>query len=719
MPTAGLLNTLRQYMRDNRVAARGAEMMDRLSDKVGRSSLNRAATLAFGLQAALLLLLGLGSIGTVWSALGDVADLNGVVRQQGELRAARIAVLEANSHIKAFALVRDDQSEQRARQAIAAAGETINVAMNDALTDRHRAALASAAKQADIAAQRFDRIANDQRTIHQVVAGRIHVDGPAIQSELDRLASNATASGETAAADKARKAGGEYSTTRLAMERFLADSSKANIDAAAAQSLGLENQLNDLYQATSNRALLAEADGTIAKLIAYDKAFDALVQITVRRDRQLEILLGRDYAAMNGAVELVGSQIDAVQGGAARDARTKLGWLLFMSLIISSAGIAFLWIASIIFKRAVTEPITRISDHMRLLADGALDRRTEFVERHDEIGEMARSLEIFRINAIEVTRLQGEEAKRLTAQAETERRASDQRRIARDQAEQAKHKMLSELASRFENQVATAMSAVAEAAREIDAGARRVAVTVASSKEIAASVTGAAVEASSSTATIAAATEEMSLSLAEVSRQVVDSSTFAATVVDRVSRTDEIVTLLAHDAAEIGEVVSLVQNIAQQVNLLALNATIEASRAGDAGRGFAVVAAEVKSLAQQTANATAKISERVGSIQQISQTTIHAIHEIGLVIDEMGALSASVATAVEQQVHTTAEIARNTTLAANSTSQVTDDLRRVQEGVATSGDAAESARRSAEQVSLQTQALQREFQSFLATVRAA
>jgi methyl-accepting chemotaxis protein len=189
--------------------------------------------------------------------------------------------------------------------------------------------------------------------------------------------------------------------------------------------------------------------------------------------------------------------------------------------------------------------------------------------------------------------------------------------------------------------------------------------------------------------------------------------------VARVGQTDSIVTSLARDAAEIGEVVSLVHNIAQQVNLLALNATIEASRAGEAGRGFAVVAAEVKSLAQQTAAATVKIGERVSSIQSVSKTAMQAINEIGEVIGEMGVLAASVATAVEQQVSTTSEIARNTTLAAKGTSEFSNHLKRVQDGVAISGDTAETNRAAAAEVSRQTEALQKEIESFLTSVRAA
>jgi methyl-accepting chemotaxis protein len=297
--------------------------------------------------------------------------------------------------------------------------------------------------------------------------------------------------------------------------------------------------------------------------------------------------------------------------------------------------------------------------------------------------------------------------------------AAEERQHIQADAEAAKRQMLAGIATQFENQVTRAMSTVAQAVEDINEGTQRVVTTVASSKEIAEGLSNAAFEANSSSSMIAAATDEMSLSLAEVSKQVRESSNCASRAVERVGHTDEIVTSLAHDAAEIGEVVSLVHNIAQQVNLLALNATIEASRAGEAGRGFAVVASEVKSLAQQTAAATARISERVSSIQNISQTAMMAINEVGEVIGEMGVLAANVAIAVDQQVSTTAEIARNVTLAATGTNQVTTELRHVHEGVLDSGKAAESAQSAAKKVNDQVAALQKEIDGFLISVRTA
>jgi methyl-accepting chemotaxis protein len=703
-----------------------ARLTRQLSEKVGTTSLSRTATAAFGLQAFLLIILGIASIFSISSALGDVSDLNSVVRQQRLLLTARITAIETGDKVKAYALDSNPATEAAARKAIALAAQSVEKASQTALTTEQTEMLAAAAGTAASGSEDFSRIVQHQNVIARIVDKEIYVEGAAIQKDLERLSEHAAGAGQLAAAAKAREAGASYSLVRIAFERFLADSSKANVEAAKQQSLQLEDVLNQLYESTANPALLSEADEAIKRLIKFDKSFQSVVKLTARRDALLNDLLQGHGKAVSTAVDNVGAQVDSIQSSAASSARLKLGGLLTLSLLIGGAGILFVLIASIVFRNAVTKPIITITGNMQRLAQGDLEHEAGFANRKDEVGEMARAMEIFRLNAIEVQRLQGEEAERLEARRradeatqDAERRTRLERERAQTEAERTKREMLADLAVKFEKHVASAMNTVAEAARRIDSGAERVAATVESTRTVAASVTDAAVEASSSTATIASATEEMSLSLGEVSKQVHESSNCAARAVDRVGQTDSIVTSLARDAAEIGEVVSLVHNIAQQVNLLALNATIEASRAGEAGRGFAVVAAEVKSLAQQTAAATTQISERVGSIQNISQTAMQAIHEIGEVIGEMGILATSVAIAVEQQVSTTAEIARNTTLAATGTSQFTNHLKRVQEGVSVSGDAAETARMAAAEVSRQTEALQKEVNSFLASVRAA
>lgn len=703
-----------------------AKLTRQLGEQVGKTSLGRTAGTAFGLQAFLLIMIGAASIFSISGALGDVSDLNSVVRQQRLLLAARISAVEAGDQIKAYALVPNPRTEKAAREAIDIAVASVRDASQAALTSEQSELLSSARQVAETSNERFSKIVAHQNAINTIVSQQIYVEGAAIQQELEKLANNATARGEHPAAAKAREAGAAYSLVRISFERFLADSSRHNIDEAKQQSLRLEDVLNQLYESTADPVILGEADKAINRLIKFDKSFQMVIKLTAARDARMNDMLHGHGAVVANAVAKVGGQVEAVQSSAANSARVKLGALLTLSLIIGGTGIVFVLLASIVFKRAVTQPIMTITGNMQRLAKGDMGHEADFVERQDEVGEMARAMEIFRLNAIEVRRFQSEEAARLESQRrsdeashEAERRALLERERMQEEAEQAKRQMLANLAAKFEQHVASAMNTVAEAAREIDAGAERVAAAVASTRTIASSLTGAAEEASGSTATIAAATEEMNLSLSEVSKQVNASSNFASHAVDRVGQTDSIVTSLARDTAEIGEVVSLVHDIAQQVNLLALNATIEASRAGEAGRGFAVVAAEVKSLAQQTATATSRIGERIGSIQNVSKTAIQAIHEIDKVIGEMGVLATSVAIAVEQQVATTAEIARNTTLAAAGTSQFTGHLKRVQEGVSASGDAAETARLAAAEVSRQTQALQKEINSFLASVRAA
>ncbi len=708
-----------------RIQAALARMVADLVGRVGRASLERTAFLGFGIQALMLIILGIASVTAISSALGDVSDLNGVVRQQRLLIDARISVTEEGDRLKAYALHPATTAQDAARKAVLQTAKTVGMATSAAITPKQIEALEHANHLAATGPADFEKLVRDQSRLTADIDTKIYVEGASIQKALDSFVAQAVNSGEAAAASKAHEASAGYALVRIAIERFVADSSPANVQNARDQTLAFEEGLNALYDAAHNPALRAQADQVIKRLIRYDQAFEAVMTLTARRNQLLEHM-ARDERTIGLALTTVGGEVDQIQDGAASNARLTLGALLSLSTLLSIMGIAFVFLAGIVCRRAVTRPIERITAQMQQLAQGELDHQAEFTERSDEVGEMARALEIFRINAIEVTRLQGEEAARLVAQRHAdhaalnaEKHATEERQRVNDEAEQAKRRMLADLAARFENHVARAMDTVAKAARDIDAGANRVATTVASSRQVATEVTAAAIEASASTSTIAAATEEMSLSLREVSHQVSESSRFASRAVDRVGLTDQIVTVLARDAAEIGQVVSLVHEIAQQVNLLALNATIEASRAGEAGRGFAVVAAEVKSLAQQTAAATTQIGERVSSIQAISQNAIQAINEIGQVIGEMGVLASSVATAVEQQVHTTAEIARNTTLAAAGTDRLTDHLKRVQEGVAVSGDAADLARIAAGEVSRQTEALQREVDDFLSTVRAA
>jgi len=189
--------------------------------------------------------------------------------------------------------------------------------------------------------------------------------------------------------------------------------------------------------------------------------------------------------------------------------------------------------------------------------------------------------------------------------------------------------------------------------------------------------------------------------------------------VEDAKRTDSTVQALAAGAQKIGDVVSLISDIASQTNLLALNATIEAARAGEAGKGFAVVAAEVKGLAGQTARATDEIRAQIEAVQGATQAAVSAISGIGSRIGSINDVSTALAAAVEEQGAATQEITRNTHEAAVGTQDVSSNIVAVREGVAETSRAATVVLGAADGLRRQADELRGEVDRFLGTIRAA
>jgi methyl-accepting chemotaxis protein len=189
---------------------------------------------------------------------------------------------------------------------------------------------------------------------------------------------------------------------------------------------------------------------------------------------------------------------------------------------------------------------------------------------------------------------------------------------------------------------------------------------------------------------------ELVSSISEISRQVADSSKIAAQAVEQGNRTNEIVAGLTAAANRIGEVVSLINNIAAQTNLLALNATIEAARAGDAGKGFAVVASEVKTLAGQTAKATDEIAGQITAVQGVTGDAAKAIQEITATISKINDISRSIAAAVEEQNAVTRDMSSNMQTAASGVTSISTSMNEI----ATAAKVASESTRKVKEASL-------------------
>ncbi len=187
-------------------------------------------------------------------------------------------------------------------------------------------------------------------------------------------------------------------------------------------------------------------------------------------------------------------------------------------------------------------------------------------------------------------------------------------------------------------------------------------------------VSAASEEISRNVQTVASGTEEMSASIKEIAKNANDAAKVAQSAVDVAENTNKTMEKLGDSSAEVGQVVKVITSIAEQTNLLALNATIEAARAGEAGKGFAVVANEVKELANQTAKATEEISQKIEAIQSDTQSSVDAIGEITMVINQINDISNTIASSVEEQTTTTSKIGRNVEETAKGSTEISQNI---------------------------------------------
>ena len=337
------------------------------------------------------------------------------------------------------------------------------------------------------------------------------------------------------------------------------------------------------------------------------------------------------------------------------DIRAELGTTMLqagavtLALMLALGGLVF-WVA-----RGIAKPLGALCTAMRNLAENRDISTALDIGRHDEIGEMARSVEVFRENA--------------SKRAELE---------AKDRAEQAaradRHGRIERLIRDFRESIGSVLAAVGASTKELNTTATSLSGIAAEASTQASSASAASEQAASNVQGVASAAEELGSSVEEINRQVSQANAMVTEATQMTEKTNTKVATLSAAAQEIGEVVDLIKAIAAQTNLLALNATIEAARAGEAGRGFAVVASEVKSLAGQTAKATEEIGTHVAGIQASTKEAVDGIKQIAATMDEITRFTSTIAATVEEQAAATREISRSVGLAADGTVTVAKNM---------------------------------------------
>lgn len=453
---------------------------------------------------------------------------------------------------------------------------------------------------------------------------------------------------------------------------------------------------NDLWIANSDPKLLGKpvTDPSLRALL--DAAKRGETATGQREDATGRWSLMAAPVTLSGVNErwvLVMSVPEATLFATVTDTRNKL-------LLTAVVTLALILVLVFFGAGALARPIHRMTEKMRLLASDDTSIAVDDMDRKDEIGEMARAVDVFRLNAI----------------ARREHEAAAQQA---NEARMARQARIDALIQGFRQTANTVINDVNGAMRELDTVSGALIGAAETSQRDSASALQTSQSASGNVQAVAGAAEELSASISEIAQQIARTEQMVGKATEGAGVANTKIAGLAEAVSRIGEVVGLIEAIAQQTNLLALNATIEAARAGEAGRGFAVVAAEVKDLAEQTARATHDIAQHISSVQTETAEAVDAIRAIVSLMEEVEHYATAIAGAIEEQTVATTEISSNIESAAAGTSQVAADIGGLNIAVAGTSASATRVQDASHSVGAATTRLDTEIDGFLKQVAAA
>ena len=407
-------------------------------------------------------------------------------------------------------------------------------------------------------------------------------------------------------------------------------------------------------------------------------------------NRQVRTALNKDLEALSKVYSERGKRI-ALQTASNHELAFLLTCLGGLELVLVGVGV-------LIIFRSVARPLSAITTTIKRVAEGADNIEVPHTDRTDEIGALARAIRIFQ-QAMDGNR-------NLNSQVLRDSKAREER---------ARH--IETSVEAFRGAIGGVLNAVNENASAMRNTAQSISGVASDASGRATAAAQATEQASANVFAVAGAAEELSTSIEEIGRQVRHSANVVEQAGQRTEKSVAEIESLAAATQRIDGVLSLIQAIAEQTNLLALNATIEAARAGEAGRGFAVVAHEVKTLAGQTAKATAEIGQNVSMIQTSTRNAVDAVREIGNAVRDINEVTSSIAGSVGQQDAATREISANAQLAADGNSTLVANIGSLSDAIGDTNKAATSVLSASSDLTATAELLSREVEQFFRNLR--
>ncbi|HAT84515.1 MAG TPA: chemotaxis protein, partial [Rhizobiales bacterium] len=371
-----------------------------------------------------------------------------------------------------------------------------------------------------------------------------------------------------------------------------------------------------------------------------------------------------------------------------------------INLAVGMAALLLAMSTAFFVIRGMNRSVRSLVSDSKRLAAGDISASFDVARQSDELGEVARSVVVFRDNV--------REQKELQIQMDDEAAKREKRT-----------RYIDDLISSFDCGVQNVLAKVDDNTSILGNSATELTDVATTTQQQASNATHASEEASNNVHSIAAATEELSSSVGEIHRQVDEAQSFISKASHMADNTTTKVQSLDLAVQSIGKVMTLIQDIAEQTNLLALNATIEAARAGEMGKGFAVVASEVKELANQTSKATEEIDRQISEVQSSTNEAVSAIEEIAEIMTKVDEFTAGIAASVNQQGQATNEISSNAQLAAGGTQGVTDNMSTVTQAVDQTSQSANDVQQASGELTDHVGNLRQEIATFLTKVKAA